>query len=315
MKDYYRVLGVNTSATQSEIKDAYRKLALKYHPDRNQGNKEAEEKFKEVAEAYEVLSRAKNQNDFSYDFKDFNEFRESFNDSFRKKKKGTNAQHRTYSPPPDPAYLNINLTYEIQFSELCKGTTVKVEYRRTRLEYLNTNGNRVNYKKIEEEKELKVDLNFRSKYFKIENEGPDYLIKFTIPKLGNEDIIDFKNIMDEYEQIVLNGDVLVKIRIKGEEFYHLEDNNIIQIIQIPLYKILKSGEKIRIETKLDKKYDAEIHLPNTFSNLKFVIKDQGILDEQKRVGDYIIRFEVLSPKLDKLKKSERDQFLNLLKEI
>lgn len=55
-KDYYKVLGVDKSATTDEIKKAYRKLAIKYHPDKNQGNKAAEEKFKEVSEANEVLS-------------------------------------------------------------------------------------------------------------------------------------------------------------------------------------------------------------------------------------------------------------------
>jgi molecular chaperone DnaJ len=54
-RDYYEVLGVPRSAQEEEIKKAYRKLAMKYHPDRNQGEKDAEERFKEAAEAYEVL--------------------------------------------------------------------------------------------------------------------------------------------------------------------------------------------------------------------------------------------------------------------
>ena len=57
-KDYYSILGVNKKATDEEMKKAFRKLAVKYHPDKNPGNKEAEEKFKEAAEAYEVLSSA-----------------------------------------------------------------------------------------------------------------------------------------------------------------------------------------------------------------------------------------------------------------
>lgn len=55
-RDYYEVLGVSRSASDQEIKSAYRKLALQFHPDRNPGNKESEEKFKEAAEAYSVLS-------------------------------------------------------------------------------------------------------------------------------------------------------------------------------------------------------------------------------------------------------------------
>jgi len=56
MSDYYKLLGVNREASDDEIKKAYRKLAVKYHPDKNPGNSEAEEKFKEISHAYEILS-------------------------------------------------------------------------------------------------------------------------------------------------------------------------------------------------------------------------------------------------------------------
>ena len=64
-RDYYDVLGVNKSSTPDQIKTAYRKLAVKHHPDKNKGNKASEEKFKEASEAYHVLSD--NERKQSYD--------------------------------------------------------------------------------------------------------------------------------------------------------------------------------------------------------------------------------------------------------
>ena len=63
-RDYYEVLGLQKGASEDEIKKAYRKMALKYHPDRNPGDKEAEEKFKEAAEAYDVLSDPKKRQQY-----------------------------------------------------------------------------------------------------------------------------------------------------------------------------------------------------------------------------------------------------------
>ena len=54
-RDYYEVLGVPRNASNEDLKKAYRKVAMKYHPDRNQGDKQAEDKFKEASEAFEVL--------------------------------------------------------------------------------------------------------------------------------------------------------------------------------------------------------------------------------------------------------------------
>ncbi|MGH2704436.1 MAG: DnaJ C-terminal domain-containing protein [Actinomycetota bacterium] len=74
-KDYYAVLGVPKSAPDAEIKKAYRKLAQRYHPDANQGNKQAEDRFKDISQAYDVLSDAKTR-------KEYDSFREMLASGF-----------------------------------------------------------------------------------------------------------------------------------------------------------------------------------------------------------------------------------------
>ncbi len=62
--DYYKILGVGKNASEEEIKKAYRKLARQYHPDRNPGNKQAEERFKEISQAHDVLSDAEKRKEY-----------------------------------------------------------------------------------------------------------------------------------------------------------------------------------------------------------------------------------------------------------
>ena len=75
-RDYYEVLGINRSADEKEIKRDYRKLAKKYHPDMNPGDKQAEQKFKEITEAYNVLSDQEKKK--LYDQYGFAAFEEGF---------------------------------------------------------------------------------------------------------------------------------------------------------------------------------------------------------------------------------------------
>jgi len=75
-KDYYKILGVEKKASADEIKKAYRKLAVKYHPDKNQGDKKAEEKFKELNEAYEVLGDAEKRKKYDELGENWNSFQQ-----------------------------------------------------------------------------------------------------------------------------------------------------------------------------------------------------------------------------------------------
>ena len=114
-KDYYNILGVDKNATQDEIKKAYRKLSKKYHPDRNPGNKEAEEKFKEIQEANEVLSDVEkrkeydNPNPFSAFGSDFHGFGNGFDFSHFYENEFGYSKQREQVQNGDDIYVQINL--------------------------------------------------------------------------------------------------------------------------------------------------------------------------------------------------------------
>ncbi|MBI4970264.1 MAG: molecular chaperone DnaJ [Candidatus Omnitrophica bacterium] len=141
-RDYYEVLGVAKNASEDDIKKSYRKLALKYHPDKNPGDKEAEEKFKECAEAYAVLSDANQRarydqfghslgghgfsgfEGFTENFRDFGDiFGDIFEDFF-----GTSTRRRGPGGGVRGSDLQYNL--EITLEEVLSGKEVTLEVNR-----------------------------------------------------------------------------------------------------------------------------------------------------------------------------------------
>ncbi|MDR3161497.1 MAG: molecular chaperone DnaJ [Spirochaetaceae bacterium] len=148
-RDYYEVLGLQKNASKDDIKKAYRKLAIQYHPDKNPGNKEAEEKFKEATEAYEILSddqkksaydqfgfagvegMAGNARDFSSTFRGFEDIFGDFSgifDSFF----GGGSRFHGGSASGGGARQGANLRYDIDisFKDAVFGTKVEIQYSR-----------------------------------------------------------------------------------------------------------------------------------------------------------------------------------------
>ena len=149
-RDYYEVLGVSKGASKDEIKKAYRKLAVKYHPDRNPGNKQAEESFKEATEAYEVLANEKKRQaydqfgfqgvegmggagpqDYSSVFRDFEDIFGDFTgffDSFF----GGGARTRQGGRSRSSARRGSDLRYDMQipFEQAVFGTKMDISFSR-----------------------------------------------------------------------------------------------------------------------------------------------------------------------------------------
>ena len=149
-RDYYEILGVDRNASKDELKKAYRKLAMEFHPDRNPNNKEAEEKFKEAAEAYDVLSnddKKARYDRFGHDgmrssgtgspgFTDINDIFSHFSDIFGGGSifddffgggsRGRGQRRRTTGTPGSDLRVTLKLTLD----EIAKGATKKIKIKK-----------------------------------------------------------------------------------------------------------------------------------------------------------------------------------------
>jgi molecular chaperone DnaJ len=137
-RDYYEILGVSRNATENDIKKAYRKLAFEYHPDRNPGDEEAEKRFKEAAEAYEVLGDSQKRATYdrfghegfqagggAQDFSSAQDIFDTFSDIFGDVFGFSSSRGRRGPRPQQGADLRYNLT--ISFEEAVKGTSVDLQ--------------------------------------------------------------------------------------------------------------------------------------------------------------------------------------------
>ena len=137
-KDYYNILGVDKNASEDEIKKAYRKMAMKYHPDKNPDNPEAEAKFKEASEAYDVLSSPDKKSNYDrygsatgggnpfggggFNMEDiFSNFGDIFGNAFNQRYNGQRPQSKG---------SNLRIKVSLTIDEILKGANKKIKYKR-----------------------------------------------------------------------------------------------------------------------------------------------------------------------------------------
>lgn len=291
-KDYYKILGVEKTASTNEIKSKYRKLAKKYHPDLNPNDDQAQEKFKEISEAYEVLSDEKkrkkydtfgsgynfqggqdfNPNDFGYTYTtssmgDFSDFFETIFGGGSGRKTTTRSSFSfddLFSPrSKKKARPQYNSSLNISLKEAYEGV----------------------------DKTVRVSFN-----------GQSVSMDVKVPK----GITPGKKLRVKGEKWGLDGDVLFEININNSEREYLEDNNIIYQAEISPWDAYFGGE-VLISPLTGK---LKIKIPEkTESGQRLKIKGRGFENLKGSKGDLLVEFQIKNPKT--LTKDQEDLYRKL----
>lgn len=303
-KDYYSVLGINKSATSDEIKKAFRKLAVKYHPDRNPDNKSAEEKFKEISEAYEVLgdtekrkkydqfgrywqqagakqpgqspwgSQGTKTNVNNFNFGDYGSFDEFINDLLgrpfggsSRSTSGFNQGFNTQSPSSSAKGSDIEQNISLSYSQAYHGVETK----------LTLSAETVNVK---------------------------------IPagaKNGTKIRLRGKGQMNPLSK--QRGDLYLKVELKPHDFFQFEDDKLVCEVPITPYEAVLGGE-VNVPTPQG---DVKVKIPAGIRQGQSLrLKGKGWSNAKGDYGDLLVKISIVTPQNIS---SQEKEYYEKIKEI
>jgi len=278
--DYYSILGISKNAAAGDIKKAYRKLAVKYHPDKNAGNKEAEEKFKQINEAYEVLSDAEKRKKY-----------DKYGENWNKVPEGAQGKHQygpgsdgggTYHYEGDPSEFfggnggDFSNLFEQFFTRSGKGAGGRTSSRP---------------RDVESEITIGIEEAYHGMAQIIDVAGQKIRIKL---KPGT------------YEGLVIKlpgkapatkgkaGDLYLTIHVQVPEEYELEGLNIRQHLNIDLFTAVLGGEK-EVNTLAGK---LKVKVPEATQEgrvLKLKGKGMPLYGDPEKHGDLLLELHVQLP--------------------
>lgn len=349
MKDYYKILGVDKNASQEEIKKAYRKIAIKNHPDKNPGNKEAEEKFKEATEAYEVLKDPEKRKEydnpysgFNYSGPDFshmdiNDIMNHFRTKFDFGDFGFGGMHGNSYTQNVPKGTNIRINMNITLEDAFYGSKKKIKYnafnkcnecggkgltKESTTESCPTcNGRGQIYRQVGMWQEFSTCPTCGGKGTIIKNPCPKCNGQGIVRGIRETEINIPKGVMAGNQLIIneegnaakgdaINGDLLVNIHEVPHNKFKRRINDLICNIDISIIDAILGCEK-EVETIDGKKLLAK--LPNGIQNgytIKFNGYGMPVYGTNER-GDLI---GIINIKIPKQVTEEEKEILNQLKE-
>lgn len=342
-RDYYEILGVRKDSSEQELKSAYRKLAIQHHPDKNAGDKEAEEKFKEGAEAYSVLSDPDQRARYDrfghagvnssaggfqgFDPDVFSDFSDILGDFF-----GFGGSRRQPNQPGRGADLRYDL--EINFMEAVAGvkTKIKIPRQETCQSCRGTGADPKEGLSTCTACQGQGSVRYQQGFFTIRRtcstcQGQGQLIKKACSQcrgqgqVRNEKVLEIKipagvdqgsrlRIMGEGEggpKGGPSGDLYVVLSVEEHPFFQRQDNNIYCEIPISFSQAALGGETTVPTLEKPQK----IKIPaGTQSDTVFRLKGRGIVSlNGYGKGDQLVRVKVATPK--KLTKEQKELFEQL----
>lgn len=265
--DYYRTLAIAKSATESEIKTAYRKLARKYHPDLNPNNKEMELKFKEINEANEVLSnpiKRKKYDEYGKDWKHADEIKK-------------NQQNQRSNPSNQSNYDN----YSDFFESMYGGN--KSHSRQTKFRGQDINATL----------QIKLSDAYTTQKQTLTVNGKN--IRITIPAgIENEQVIKINGHGSTGANGGPNGDLYIGFNIINDTNFKREGNNLFTNIDLNLYTAMLGGE-VLMNT-----FNGQVKLkvaPETQPGTQVKLKGKGfpIYKKENAFGDLLVTYQIKLP--------------------
>jgi len=293
--DYYKILGIDKSATEAEVKKAYRKLARKYHPDLNPNDKEAEQKFKEVNEANEVLSHPENRkkyDQYGEDWKHSEEFEKSRQQqqSRRGTQQGDFGGFGGFSGGGD---------FSDFFESMFGGRSAGGRSRTAAAKGSDFNAElHLNLKDVYTTHKRELTINGKK-------------IRLTIPAgVENGQIIKISGMGGEGLNGGPKGDLYLTFTIENNTKFKLEKHNLYSTVDLDLYSAILGGE-ITVDT-----FDGKVKLkvmPGTQNGTKVKLKGKGfpVYKKEGHFGDLYITYQIVIP--TNLSEKEKELFEELAK--
>jgi curved DNA-binding protein len=291
-KDYYKTLGVEKSSTDAEIKKAYRDLAKKHHPDKNPGNKAAEEKFKEISEAYEVLKdpeKRKKYDQLGSNWRQYQNAGTGSADDWFKQYKSGRQQGDSYQFSGNLGDLFGNIGGFSDFFESFFGSGTRRQSGESVFNRARKGGD------YEANLNLTLEEIYNGGERQISVDGRKLKIKIN-PGTRDGKVLRLKNQGAPGAHGGEKGDLYLTIHVLDHPFYEIKGDDLHYNLDVDLYTAVLGG-KIQFQSLNGKKINLTI--PKESENGKLLkIKNMGMPKENVKnaYGDLYIRLNVILPK-------------------